>query len=61
MGKGKRFFLAKFDVLYENQIILEKEREEKEKKNQSKKNHQSMETSTNGMVQAMSQESLKEE
>ena len=59
--KERAFLIAKIDVLNENQMILEKEREDKEKKNQFEIGQSSVETSTKSIVQAMSQFSLKDE
>ena len=59
--KERAFLIAKIDVLNENQMILEKEREDKEKKNQFEIGQSSVETSTKSIVQAMSQVSLKYE
>ena len=55
--KERAYLIAQIDVLNQNQIVLEKEKEKKEK--QSKTGQQSMETSIDGIVQAMSQFILK--
>ena len=61
MGQGNSFLIANIDVLNENQMILEKDREEEEKKKQYEIGQPSVETSKKGIVQVMSQLSLKEE
>ena len=60
-AKERDFLIAKIDVLNQNQIILEKERGEEEKKKQYEIGQPSVETSKKGIVQVMSQVSLKEE
>ena len=59
--KERSFLIAKIDVVNENQMILEKEREEKEKKKQVETDQPSVEKSTECIVQAMFQVSLKDE
>ena len=61
MGKGKSFLIDTIDFLNENQMILEKQREDKENKKQFEIGQPSVETSIEAIVQAMSQVSLKEE
>ena len=59
--KERDFLIATIDVLNQNQMILEKERKEEEKKKQYEIGKPSVETSKKGIVQVMSQVSLKEE
>ena len=49
------------DVLNDNQIILENEREEKEKNKQEETSYPSIETSIEAIVQAIAQVSLRDE
>ena len=60
MGKGKRFPYFSDDVLNENQLALEKEREEKQKDKQKETGQPGKEANTELIVQAMSQVSLRE-
>ena len=61
MGKGKMFpYIAKIDVLNENQLIFEKGGEEKNKNEVIEIYQPSTKTNTESIVQAMSQVSLRD-
>ena len=59
--KERDFIIAKIDVLNQNQLILEKEREEKEKKEQVETCHPNTEKNIEDIVQALSQVILRDE
>ena len=58
--KERGFLIAKIDVLNENQLILEKEKEDKNKKKEVQIVHPTTETNIESIVQAMSQMSLRD-
>ena len=59
--KEKGFLIAKINVLNENQLAFEKEREEKQKDKLKETYHPSTKENTEAIVQAMSQVSLRDE
>ena len=59
--KERAFIIDKIYVLNENQLVLEKEREEKERNKHVETCHPSRNVSTEAIAQAMSQVSLRDE
>ena len=59
-GKKRGFLIAKIDVLKENQLILEKEKEDKNKEDEVQIVQSTAETNNESIVQAMSQVSLRD-